>query len=182
MKLLDAVPVLVGIALAILCYFLSGVVPKEASSGLLLLAGALAGWSIPRLSDLGKKAASMLLLVGALSQASCHNVKPDQFFGAAVDCAKVNPSASAALAQVQTCLLGTLAGNPEVCLAGLVAEVHFTVDEVACVVAWVAQQENQKVAASKATLYDLKVRDNAARWLAAKQIVIRNSYKGACAQ
>jgi hypothetical protein len=179
--LLNFLPLL----LAIVCYVLAGVFKADPNvhEGLTLLAGALVGWAIPRLGDMFKpaKVATVLVLGSlALGQSSCHNVKPDQFFGAVVDCAKVNPNSSAALAQVQTCLLGAIAGNPEVCLAGLVTEAHFMVDEVTCVVAWLAQQENQKVAVSKSTLDDLKIRNAAAQWLAAKQITIRNSYQGAC--
>lgn len=114
-----------------------------------------------------------------LVTSSCHNVAPDEFFAATVDCAKVNPNASAALAQVQTCLIGVLAQNYAACLAGLVTEAHFTIDEVTCMVAWFAQQQNEKVGASTATLEDLAARKRALDWLAQEHISIRNSYPGA---
>lgn len=116
-----------------------------------------------------------LILLATLG--ACHSVKPDQFLDAVVDCAQVNPAASAALAQVETCLLGAVSGNAAVCLSGLVTAAHFTVEEVACVVAWIAQQENDKVATSQATLDDLKLRQAAVDWLTQERIAIRNSYR-----
>ena len=109
----------------------------------------------------------------------CHNVTPDQFLNATVDCAKTNPEASAALAQVETCLVGVATSNPAACLAGLLTEGHFVVDEVACDVAYVAQQNQAKVALGKATNDDLRARQAANDWLAQERIRIRNSYPGA---
>ena len=106
----------------------------------------------------------------------CHNTTPDQFFNAVVDCAKVNPEASAALAQVETCLLGVVSGNYSACMLGLVTEGHFAIDEVACVAAYIAQQENAKVANKTATADDLTMRKAAVDWLAQEHIQIRNSY------
>jgi len=111
-----------------------------------------------------------------LALASCHSTKPDQFFNAIVDCAQVNPATSAALAQVETCLSSTLTGNVSSCLTGLTTELHFTVDEITCVVAYIAQRENTKVAASTAAGPDLQKRNAAAAWLTRENIAIRNSY------
>lgn len=111
--------------------------------------------------------------------ANCHNVKPGPFFGAVVDCAQVNPQSSAALAAVETCLISSVAGNPAACLSGLITAAHFTVDEVACLVAWIAQQNQVKVLAGTATSADLAKRQAANDWLAQQQISIRNSYSPA---
>jgi hypothetical protein len=110
------------------------------------------------------------------ADSGCHNVTPDQFLNATVDCAKVNPQASAALASVETCLLGVVASNPAVCLSGLVTDIHFAVDEVACVVAWISQQNQSKVSLGTATDDELRARKAANDWLAAEHISIRNSY------
>lgn len=63
--LLNFIPIL----LAIGCYALAGAFGQQPDvhNGLLMLAGALAGWAIPRLGDVFKKAgaASVLLLIGA---------------------------------------------------------------------------------------------------------------------
>jgi hypothetical protein len=119
-----------------------------------------------------------ILLIVALSLSACHNITPDQFLNATVDCAKQNPQASAALAQAETCLMAVVASNPSACLAGLVTDIHFTVDEVACVVAYIAQQNQAKVSSGKYTDADLKERQAANDWLAKEHISIRNSYQG----
>lgn len=122
------------------------------------------------------------LLLGSLaagvvvSQPACHNVTPDKFLNATVDCAEVNPQKSAALASVETCLMGVLAQNYVACLSGLVTDIHFAVDEIACLVAWVAQQENAKVAKGTYTADDLEARRRAVEWLKQENISIRNSY------
>jgi hypothetical protein len=117
-------------------------------------------------------------LILCLTLGGCHNVTPDQFFGATVDCAKQNPEASAALAQAETCLVAVVSQNPSACLAGLVTDVHFTVDEVACVVAYIAQLNQAKVATGKYTDDDLRARQAANDFLAKEHISIRNTYKG----
>lgn len=109
----------------------------------------------------------------------CHQVKPDQFFEATVDCAKVNPDGSAALGSVTTCLVSATTGNPASCLSGLVTEARFTVTEVACVVAWIADRENKKVALSTAGPASLEVRNRAIAWIVQEHINIRNTYHGA---
>jgi hypothetical protein len=126
---------------------------------------------------MGGPAAFVILTILALGVPSCHNITPDQFLGATVDCAKANPEASAALAQVETCLVGALAQNPAVCLSGLVTEIHFAVDEVACVVAYIAQRNQAKVALRTATGDDLRARQAANDWLVRERISIRNSYR-----
>lgn len=196
--LLNYVPIL----FAILCYFLAGKFPADAGvhAGLLVLAGALAGAAIPRLGDAlasskprdrqaghGSPAIFFLTTFAGLAMAmgvllttpACHNVKSDQFLEATVNCAQVNPEASAALGAVTTCLVGAASGNPAACLAGLVTDVKFTVTEVACVVAWVADQENRKVAISAAGPASLEVRNRAIGWLVQERIAIRNTYPGA---
>ena len=107
---------------------------------------------------------------------ACHNVTPDQFWNATVDCAKVNPEASAALGAVETCLLGVVTANYAVCLSGLVTEGKYTIDEVACVVAALAQRTNMRVSTASATPADLALRRNANDWLARENISIRNTY------
>jgi hypothetical protein len=119
-----------------------------------------------------------ILFVLALAVSSCHNVTPDQFFGATVDCAKQNPETSAALAAASTCLMSVVDSNPAACLAGLVTELHFTIDDVACVVAYVSQQGQAKVAAGTYTDADLHARQAANDWLVKEHIAIRNSYQG----
>ncbi len=111
--LLNYIPIL----FAIVCYFLAGKFPSDAGvhSGLLVLAGALVGSAIPRLGDAlsGGKSRNaqaghstpttfmvtafvgLIVLLAVAFSAGCHNVKPDQFFEATVDCAKVNPENSA---------------------------------------------------------------------------------------
>lgn len=122
------------------------------------------------------------LLLGSLasgiviSQPACHSVTPDKFLNATVDCAKVNPQKSAALASVESCLLGVVAQNPSVCLSGLVTDAHFMIDEVACVVAYISQQTNAKVASKSADTPDLVMRQEANRWLTQERIQIVNSY------
>jgi hypothetical protein len=120
---------------------------------------------------------TLLLLILALSIPACHDVTPDQFLNATVDCAKQNPEASAALAQVETCLVSAVAGNPSSCLVGLITEGHFAIDEIACVVAYVAQQDQSKVALGTASEADLKARQTATNWLAQEHIKIRNTYR-----
>jgi hypothetical protein len=119
-------------------------------------------------------AATTLTLCLVLS--GCHNVTPDQFFGATVDCAKVNPEASAALSAASTCLMSVVASNTAACLAGLVTELHFSIDEVSCVVAYISQQQQAKVASGKYTDADLHARQAANDWLIAEHIAIRNTY------
>jgi hypothetical protein len=126
-----------------------------------------------------KPLAFVLFTFVAFTVPSCHNITPDSFAGATVDCATVNPEASAALASVEACLLAVVASNYGACLSGLVTEAHFAIDEVACVVAWYSQQQNVKVAAGKYTPADLESRKRAVDWLAAEHISIRNSYSGA---
>jgi predicted naringenin-chalcone synthase len=116
------------------------------------------------------------LVIAVCLFASCHNVKPDAFLNAVVDCAKINPQSSAALAQVETCLMSLLSKNYAACLSGLVTDAHFAVDEIACVVAWEAQQTNVAVAQGKATDADLQARRAAVDWLKQENISIRNSY------
>jgi len=123
-------------------------------------------------------ASATLLLCLAIGGCKTSPVTPDQFLNATVDCAKVNPEASAALASVETCLVGAIAQNPAVCLSGLVTDVHFAVDEIACLVAYISQQNQAKVAAGRYTDADLKARQAANGWLAQENISIRNTYKG----
>ena len=129
-----------------------------------------------RIRDILLIATLFSLLPTMATQTACHNVTPDQFMGAVVDCAKVNPQASAALAQVETCLLATVSGNPAACLSGLVTEIHFSIDEVACVVAYIAQANQDKVAGNKYSQADLDAREAANTWLLQERISIRNSY------
>jgi hypothetical protein len=121
-------------------------------------------------------AATTLTLCLVLS--GCHNVTPDQFLNATVDCTKTNPEASAELGAVTTCLMGAVAQNPAVCLTGLITDGHFAVDEIACLVAYVAQQNQAKVATGRYTDDDLRARQAANDFLAKEHISIRNSYQG----
>jgi len=176
MKIIDFVPILLGIVCIVL-----GQVFKGAETVLTGIGGALCGWgSLNRPSAMAGQVGNTLKLgilvpFSFLCLGGCHNVPADQFFGAVVDCAKVDPASSAALAGVETCLIGAVAENPAACLSGLVAEGTFTVQEVACVVAWEAQQANKKVAATADPAAVAK-RDVAANWLAAEKIGIKNTY------
>jgi hypothetical protein len=150
---------------------LSGVMPTSGSSAALKCPSAQCETRYKRIAP----PLFMLLLLCPVVQ-GCHNVTQDQFLGATVDCAKVNPEASSALAAVETCLVGIVAQNPAACLAGLVTEVHFAIDEVACLVAYVAQQNQNKVATGRYTSEDLRIRQAANDWLASERISIRNTY------
>ena len=120
----------------------------------------------------------LLLSVGILAPVACHNVTPDQFFNAVVDCASTNAEASAALSSVETCLVGVVSQNAGICLSGLVTDAHFTIDEVACVVAYIAQQGTTKAATATATPRDISERNAAVDWLNREHISIVNSYPG----
>lgn len=143
--------------------------------------------------------ASFAAFVGAgLTSSGCHNTKPDQLWQATVDCAKVNPESSAALGAVGDCLAGVVMSNPSACVTGLIVgmkyedpvveskvKLRWTVEEVACVTARIAQLNNDAVqlapmSADPGPLQKMiKLRENASRWLAEHQISIRNSYAGA---
>ena len=117
-------------------------------------------------------------LILCLTFGGCHNVTPDQFLNATVDCTKTNPEASAELGAVTTCLMGVVAQNPTVCLSGLITDGHFAVDEIACLVAYVAQQNQAKVASGATDTPTLKARQAANDWLSQEHVSIRNTYKG----
>ena len=172
--------------------------PGPAQQSLCGLGGALVGLTLPQVPSLFKTTQSrdsqaghgtptllfLLAFVGlstftGVALTSCKQVKPDQFFEAVVDCAKVNPEASAAAAAVLTCITSAASGNPAACLAGLVTEAHFTVDEIACVVAWIAERENQKVGTPAAGPDTQRTRDIAVDWLVRERIAVRNTYMGA---
>lgn len=126
-----------------------------------------------------KRLLSLAVIVVALvSSTSCKQVKPDQFFEAVVDCAKVNPESSAASAAVLTCLTSAISGNPAACLTGLVTEAHWTIDEIACIVASIAQREDKKVQL-EGDPNAARIRGIAVDWLVRERIAIRNSYVGA---
>jgi hypothetical protein len=173
MKLIDLLPVFGAITLAILCYFLSGYVPQTASGGLLVIAGALAGWSIPRLSDLGKKVALVFVLVFAsstLSACKTTPTNPDSFYQTVVTCTVDNSSNTQAGAAVYKCLAGVVTSDYTACLAGLVTAGYWTVDEVACIVRHYAQTSAQRMNAGTGDPMDPKVLDNANAWLKQEQI------------
>ena len=167
---------------------------SPAQQGLMGLAGALVGLVLPNvpkallgMSGTPKAPSSttpltivvFLVLAGlSMSTMSCAHVKPGPFFEATVDCAKVNPEASSATSGVITCLTASVAGNPGACLSQLVTVAHFTVDEVACIVADIAQRENNKVKL-EGDPKALEVRNTAVGWLRDQNISIRNSYAGA---
>jgi len=111
-----------------------------------------------------------------LGPAACHNVTPDQFLNATVDCSKVNPQTPAVLGAVESCLLGVVTRNPGACLAGLVTDKLFAIGEVACVVAFLSQQADAKVASQSADTPDLVIRKEANNWLSQERIQIVNSY------
>lgn len=112
------------------------------------------------------------------STSGCKQTKPDVFFAAVVDCAKINPEASAASAAVITCITAAVSGNPAACLSGLVTGAHFTVDEVACIVAALAKQNDDKVKATNDP-EAARIRDIASDWLVREHIRIANTYAGA---
>ena len=145
-----------------------------------------------------KRITPFVVIVALLLMASCHNVKPDQLWQATVDCAKVNPQSSAAIGAVEDCVAGVVMSNASACVKGLVVgmkyedpaveqkvKLRWSIEEVACVSAWIAQKNNMAVqlapmdtdpAQLKAKM---KARDEAARFLVENQIRIRNSYVGA---
>lgn len=137
-----------------------------------------AGHATPALMLTGAFVIPALLIGLSLPSMSCKQVKPDVFFEAVVDCAKINPESSAASSAVLTCITGAISGNPAACLSGLVTEAHWTVDEVACIVADIAQRENKKVQLN-GDPNALRARDTAVEWLRKEHINIRNSYPGA---
>jgi len=116
-----------------------------------------------------------LALGGLLATACQPGSKPDVFVGAVVDCAKVNPNKSGAASAVYACLAGALAQNPAPCLALLVEGGHWTVDEVACLVAFYGQRSNEKLLAKQATTEDQVVAKAAHDWLTEKRIGVKNS-------
>src|SRR6266542_61635 len=173
--------------LAIGCYIAAGLLAKDsgAHDGLLLLAGSLTGLVLSRLGDWSKGAAKPVvglvlgLSIGGASFVAlpaCHNIPADRFYNAVVDCASYNPQKSAALAQFETCVASLLAQNPAACLAGVVTDVHFLVDEVACMAAFVAQETNGKVSTGTANDTDLQARRAAIDFLVKEKIAVRNSY------
>ena len=130
------------------------------------------------------EAALVLVVIGlglgtvAGSVACAPGSKPDKFMDAVVDCAKINPQASAAFSAVQTCLVGALSQNYVACLAGLVTEAHFAVDEIVCIVSYYSQEANTRVATKVATDTDYVVRKAANDFLRDKRISIQNTYPG----
>jgi hypothetical protein len=133
-----------------------------------------------RLQPPGPPTAAVLVLIAGLALQSCSSgpdVKPDQFFGAVVDCAQVNPQSSAALAAVTTCLIGAATQNHGVCLGGLVTGGTWTITEVACVTAFVAQQRNDAIASGGGSNDDVMIRTRANEWLKVEKIGIRNTYQ-----
>lgn len=121
--------------------------------------------------------ASLLLFSAvSVSATSCHSVIPDGFATAVYDCSKINPEKDAALAQVKTCFLAALAGSPDACIAGLVTDLHFAVDEIGCLIAWDAQKNQTKVGLGSASPTDIAVRDAEASWLERHQVHVTNSY------
>lgn len=136
--------------------------------------------------------ASGALLFGLLMSPGCHNTKPDALWGATVDCAKVNPENSAAKSAVINCLTGLVMSDTTACVTGLVVgmkyedpeveskvKIRWVIDEVACVTAWVAQQENAKVGTPNEGIRTQPTRDAANKFLVDRNISIRNSYAGA---
>ena len=117
--------------------------------------------------------------IGAAFAVSCApGSKPDVFVGAVVDCAKVNPNNSGAASAVYACLAGALAQNPGPCLAGLVEVGHWTVDEVACIVAFYGQRSNEKLLAKQGGDEDRVVAKAAHDWLVQNKIAVQNTPGG----
>jgi hypothetical protein len=188
----NAIVGVAGVAVPVLLFFVAklhpGTMAFEVFTAIVGVFVRLRGLkSVPTLQQSGFVRLPVMGLLAGLSLTflalgpgtACHNVTPDQFLDATVDCAKVSPNTSAALSAVETCLLGVVSANYSACLSGLVAEAKWTIDEIACLVAWYAEQQNAKVAASTASLADLEARERANAWLAEKRISIRNSYSGA---
>jgi hypothetical protein len=161
---------LVGVILPSLPVYLQGLTASKARD-------TQAGHGTPSIFLLYACTTLAVVFAMVLPSMGCR-VKPDVFFESVVDCAKVNPEKSPAQAAVLTCLLGAVSGNPAACLSGLVTEAHWSINEIACVVADLAQKENTKVGT---TLEDPKtrpVRNAAADWLARERIRISNTYPG----
>jgi hypothetical protein len=185
--------------LAILCFVLAGLFPNDAKvhEGLLGGAAFMMGVAVPLISDWFKRKpndaghgslaiffltmfTSVVMLFGVLlTSPGCHQVKPDQFFEAVIDCAKINPERSSASAAVITCVIGAAAGNAVACIAGLPTTAHWTIDESACVIADIARQENVKVGTAAGSPESLALRNEAVRFLSDHRIRVENSYAGA---
>lgn len=116
------------------------------------------------------------LTIGVALGTACQpGSKPDIFVGAVVDCAKVNPNTNGAASAVYACLAGALAQNPGPCLTGLVQIGHWTVDEVACIVAFYGQRSNEKLLAKQGSTEDQVVAKAAHDWLTENRIGVKNS-------
>jgi hypothetical protein len=181
MKPIDLLTIIVGVLCLVAIKFAPGQTTLLVATGMFLIGKGLPQGlgntkTNPSPPSTGATPAALLALMLAFGSTACHNVTPDQFLGATVDCARVNPSADAALASVETCLVGAIASNPAVCLTGLITEAHFAIDEVACLVAYVAQMNTDKVGLGIATTANLQERNAANAWLVAERISIRNSY------
>ena len=88
-----------------------------------------------------------------------------QFRDAVVTCTQENSNNAAATAAVLNCLTNAVAGNYAACLAGLVTEAHWTVDEVACVVRRLSNETAQRLNAGTASGNDQAVLDRANAWI-----------------
>jgi hypothetical protein len=156
----------------------------------------------PRNSQVGHASPSIFMLlafvgyvafVGAVMtpHLGCHNVKPDALWGATVDCAKVNPANDAARSAIMSCVAGLVMANTSACITGLVVgmkyddpaieakvKIRWAIDEVACVTAWVAEQENAKVGTPLEELRTQPIRNAANKFLTDRHISIRNTYPG----
>ena len=112
------------------------------------------------------------LAIGTVA-ANCAHMTPTEFKDALVTCTQENTNNAQALAAVGNCLTGALAGNYAACLSGLVTELKWTIDEVACMVRKLATESAQRINAGQATDADRTVLDNANQWLKDNQIRFR---------
>lgn len=180
----------IPIVLAIVTYVLAGLFKSDESahSGLLVLAGALAGWAIPRLGEIFKaapetaaKVVGVALVVGSLLAFSamlnsCTTpVKPDSFYGKVVTCTMDNTKNPQAIAAVVSCLSNVVQGDAFSCLQGLVACGAWTVEEVACIAREQAVSTAQKANASGASVPDSTILANANAFIRAENMLFRGA-------
>ena len=117
--------------------------------------------------------APILLLVLTVSCITAPT-KPDSFFQTIVTCTKDNSQSPQAGAAVLQCLTGAISGNYTACLAGLVTEGHWAVDEIACLVRSYATTSAVRLNSGTPDASDRVVLDNANAWLRAEQIQFRS--------
>lgn len=109
--------------------------------------------------------ATILAIAATLGACKTTPTNPDSFYQAVVTCTVDNSSNTQAGAAVLKCLTGAVAGDYTACLAGLVTDGYWTVDEVACIVRRYATTSAQRLNAGTGDATDPVVLKNANEWL-----------------